>query len=502
MKSKLFKTFLTGVVASGLAIGTGVPLHAAPLQDQSKPSAGYAYAPPPETTSDQPVQGAYEAPQSNDQTAQAQYNDPGYSNTSPQYNNGPADAAPSASSDLAPADPGPAYDQGPQNGRQYSQLSTEQLNQLVAPIALYPDALVAQILAASQYPTQIVQANRFIKENPDLQGRALGDDVDKQDWDPSVKALCQFPRVLANLDRDLSWTQELGDANYNQADDVRAAIQRMRHKAKEAGNLRTNERVRVEDQDDQIQIQPSDPETVYVPEYNPQYVYGYPVGIWPGFYPWWGVGFGGPYISWGWGFPIAPFWGFGWGWGGWGIGWGFHGGIFFGGRPWGFRGPGFYNRAAFFHGNYRGYARGGFANRGFANRGFAGRGTTTGRGFSGAAGNRGTSRSFSGSAGNRSYSRGSSGYSGSRGYSGNRAYSGSSRSYSGGSRSYSGRGMSGSSSHSFTQGGSQRFSSRGSSGRGSSGFGGGHSGGGGHSFGGGHSSGGGSHGGGGGHRGR
>ena len=90
-------------------------------------------------------------------------------------------------------------------------LPPEQLQQLVAPIALYPDALVAQILAASTYPTQIVEAERFIQQNPNLTGAALGAEVDKQDWDPSVKAMTQFPSVLADMDKNLSWTSELGD---------------------------------------------------------------------------------------------------------------------------------------------------------------------------------------------------------------------------------------------------------------------------------------------------
>jgi Protein of unknown function (DUF3300) len=121
----------------------------------------------------------------------------------------------------------------PPDQPQPSHLTAEQLQQLVAPIALYPDALVAQILAASAYPTQIVEAERFLQQNPDLKGKDLGDAVDQQEWDPSVKALTQFPSVLANMDKDLSWTSELGDANYNQQADVMAAIQFMRRKAKE-----------------------------------------------------------------------------------------------------------------------------------------------------------------------------------------------------------------------------------------------------------------------------
>jgi hypothetical protein len=323
----------------------------------------------------------------------------------------------------------------------------------VAPIALYPDALVAQILAAASYPTQIVEAHRFLQQNPDLKGQALGDAVDQQDWDPSVKALCQFPSVLANMDRDLSWTQELGDANYNQSADVMGAIQFMRHKAYDAGNLKTTPQQRVDEQDDQVDIQPADPNVVYVPQYNPAYVYGYPVGVWPGFYPWWG--FGGPYLSFGFGFPISPFFGFGWGWHGWGIGWGFHGGIFFGGHPYAWRGAGFYNHAAFVHGNYRGFARGGYGARGFAGRGYASNGA---RGF---AGNRG----YAGA--NRGYAGGNRGYAG-RPSTGMRsgAYSGHS---SGAARGYSSRGSSGAGAHSSGSG-------HGSSGH--AGGGGGHSGGG------------------------
>ena len=118
-------------------------------------------------------------------------------------------------------------------------LPPEQLQQLVAPIALYPDALVAQILAASTYPTQIVEAERFLQQNPNLTGAALGVEVDKQDWDPSVKGLTQFPSVLADMDKNLSWTSELGDTNYNQQADIMTAIQFMRAKAEGAGHLST-----------------------------------------------------------------------------------------------------------------------------------------------------------------------------------------------------------------------------------------------------------------------
>jgi hypothetical protein len=118
--------------------------------------------------------------------------------------------------------------------------STQQLQQLVAPIALYPDALVAQVLAASTYPTQIVEADRWMQSHSNLKGKKLADEVDKQPWDPSVKALTQFPSVLENMDKNISWTASLGDAYANQGQDVTNAIQAMRQQAQKAGQLNSN----------------------------------------------------------------------------------------------------------------------------------------------------------------------------------------------------------------------------------------------------------------------
>ncbi|HVR22630.1 MAG TPA: DUF3300 domain-containing protein, partial [Candidatus Polarisedimenticolia bacterium] len=406
MKPKLSKTLLTAVLTSAMALGTGTSLGA---QDQSmdKPSAGVS------AQVDQGTPSEQTAPQYN-----APYNAPDQS--------APQDVAPPSPQDQdtyqnqAQAPP-PAT--GPDQ-RQYTPLPPEQLDKLVAPIALYPDALVAQILAASGYPTQIVEADRMAGENPGLKGRDLAEEVDRQDWDPSVKSLVEFPRVLANLDRDLSWTSELGAAYQNQPNDVMQAIQYMRHKAYDAGNLRSTPQERVYEQGSDVDIQPADPDVVYVPTYNPAYVYGYPVGLWPGFYPWWGVGVGGPFISFGIGFPIAPFFGFGWGWHGWGIGWGgFHGGVFFGGHPWAYRGGAFYSHAAFVHGNYRGFssARGGFGARGFAGRDARGFGSGAGHGYAGAGrGYAGASRGFAGGNRGAAVNRGAEG---NRAYAGNRGFS-------------------------------------------------------------------------------
>jgi Protein of unknown function (DUF3300) len=202
------------------------------------------------------------------------------------------------------------------------QQTPEELQQLVAPIALYPDALVSQILAASTYPTEIVEADRWVQEHPDLKGKDLANAVDRQPWDPSIKALTQFPSVLANLDKNLSWTSALGEAYVNQQEAVMDAVQVMRARAEAAGNLKSNEQVKVETEEKTIVIEPADPEVVYVPAYDPWVVYGAPVVVWPGWYPYPGLYVAGPGVSFGVGFAIGFFAGFGWGWHGWGCDWG------------------------------------------------------------------------------------------------------------------------------------------------------------------------------------
>ncbi len=207
-------------------------------------------------------------------------------------------------------------------GAPYAQQTPEQLQRLVAPIALYPDSLVAQILAASTFPEEVVEADRWLQAHPDLKGEALAQAVDQQPWDPSVKALTAFPSVLGNMDKNLSWTSSLGDAYYNQEQDVMNAIQVMRQKAQEAGNLKTTPQQSVTDQGSTIIIQPASPDVVYVPAYDPWVVYGYldrSRGLSGTRIP--GIWFGGPYLSFGIGFGIGWFAGFGWGWPHWGFDW-------------------------------------------------------------------------------------------------------------------------------------------------------------------------------------
>ena len=205
---------------------------------------------------------------------------------------------------------------------QYATKSPELLQQLVAPIALYPDSLVAQILLAATFPEQVVEADRWLQAHPDIKGDALAKTVDQQPWDPSVQALTAFPSVLGNMDKNLSWTSTLGDAYYNQQADVMAAVQVMRQKAQQAGNLKTTEQQAVKTENSTIIIEPAEPEVVYVPAYDPWVVYGDGVVVaWPGWYAYPGIWYAGPYVSWGIGFGIGWYWSYGWGWGHWGCDW-------------------------------------------------------------------------------------------------------------------------------------------------------------------------------------
>jgi len=244
----------------------------------------------------------------------------------------------------------------------YTQQTPEQIQQLVAPIALYPDSLVAQVLAASTFPEQVVEADRWVQAHPDLKGDALGQAVDQQPWDPSVKALTAFPSVLGNMDKNLSWTSSLGDAYYNQQQDVMDAVQVMRRRAEDAGNLKTTPQQTVTNQDSSVVIQPANPDVVYVPAYDPWLVYGGPIGPWPGWYPYPGIWYGGPYLSFGLGFGIGWFGGFGWGWGHWGFDWHNRYALYGGARYYS-RSATFYNRGNFYRG---GAARGGVGARSFA----------------------------------------------------------------------------------------------------------------------------------------
>jgi hypothetical protein len=417
-------------------------------------------------------------------------------------------------------------------------LSPEQLDNLVAPVALYPDQLLSQVLAASTYPLEIVEAQQWLQRNGNLQGSQLMDAAKQQNWDASVQAMVAFPDAMALLTRDVQWTTALGNAFLAHQADVMNAIQEMRARAQNNGRLvnTPQQTITTQAQDGQsaIAIQPANPQVMYVPSYNPEYVWGPPAA---GYYPQLGYPSNSLGVWFGRAVNIASYFagfagllgGFG-GWG-WALNWlthslflnglffnlfGFHGGAGYGG---GFGGGGYAARSVWVHdpGHRLGVPYpnrvvanrfgGGFhtANAGFASRGGFGNGwhtATEGRSFAGESAARSFGNSFSGST--------------SRGFAGNTGNFGSSRGWTspGGSSFLSSGRLSGRSggTQQFAQARSpERFSapresaqhfsaprgsSRGSGGSGGSHFSGGH-GSGGHGGGGGHGSGGHSHGGGG-----
>jgi Protein of unknown function (DUF3300) len=250
----------------------------------------------------------------------------------------------------------PAGVSGNQVPVQEEMLAPEQLADLVAPVALYPDPLLSQVLVASTYPLEVVEARQWLQRNGRLRGQQLTDAARQQSWDASVQGLVAFPDVLATLNQDVRWTTALGDAFLAQQSDVMAAVQRMRARAQAKGKLTSTpqQTVTTETQGDQaaIEIAPADPQVIYVPEYDPAYVWGPPA--WDDYpplaYSRYGFGFG-PGIDIGFCFGG---WG-GWSWGDWG--WG----------PNWFGRSVFVNHGFFRHFGFRGF-RGGHSAGGFAGR--------------------------------------------------------------------------------------------------------------------------------------
>jgi hypothetical protein len=259
-------------------------------------------------------------------------------------------------------------------------LSAEELQQLVAPIALYPDALVAQILGSATFPDQVNDAAGWLQQNQNMKGKALMQAVDAQQWDPSVKALTQFPSVLDNMAKNLSWTSSLGEAYHTQSADVMAAVQVLRAKAQAAGNLKSGSQITVVQQEPQtIVIQPTNPQVVYVPIYDPAVVYGYPY-VTPGYSA--AAVATTAVLAFGVGIAVgaAMSGGFGWGYSSWNCNWHsttvvYHGGSYYGNAAWH---GGYYGSSASAYGPYgsasagRGYnpstgtyARGGTVSNGY-----------------------------------------------------------------------------------------------------------------------------------------
>ena len=202
------------------------------------------------------------------------------------------------------------------------QLSPQQLESMVAPIALYPDSLLSQVLVASTYPLELVEAEQWLQQHQNVKGSKLLKEAKKQQWDPSVQALVPFPDVIQRLTSDIRWATDLGNAFLAQQADVMNAVQHLRAEARDSGKLTDTpqQNVVVENQDGQsaIEIQPADPQVIYVPTYDPGYFWGPP----PPMYPWPELYYPGIDIGWGWGGGINLGFYFGGccGWGGWGWG--------------------------------------------------------------------------------------------------------------------------------------------------------------------------------------
>jgi len=207
-----------------------------------------------------------------------------------------------------------------------AKLPPDQLDSLVAPIALYPDPLLSQTLVASTYPLEVVQLKQWLEKNSGLKEKELAEAVKKQNWDPSIQALAALPDVVKRLSEDIKWTTDLGNAFLAQQGDVMDAVQRMRKKAQDTGNLKSSEQQKVEtkvvENKQVIVVQQASPEVVYVPTYNPTVVYGPPVYPYPPvYYPPPGYYAAGMAISFGVGIAMGAAWGGGWGWNcGWGGG--------------------------------------------------------------------------------------------------------------------------------------------------------------------------------------
>src|SRR5258708_1174529 len=184
--------------------------------------------------------------------------------------------------------PSPRWGQAAPSQDQAAKIPPDQLDSLVAPIALYPDPMLAQTLAASTYPLELIQLQQWLSKNPGLKDKALADAVSKQPWDPSIQALAGLPEVVKRLGDDIQWTTDLGNAFLAQQSEVMDAVQRMRKKAQDTGNLKSTEQQKVETKviasKSVIVVEQADPQVVYVPSYDPVVVYGAPVYPYPPIY--------------------------------------------------------------------------------------------------------------------------------------------------------------------------------------------------------------------------
>jgi len=377
---------------AGLAVGLSlllIPLSEADLFAQQAP-----YYPPPEYDQQQPY------PSQQQPYYPQRQQDPGYPQQQPDYSQQqdypqqqePQAAYPDAGQEYPQQDyhqaqtaPGDEYPQ-PQYAPQQP-LAPEQLQQMVAPIALFPDGLLAEVLAAATYPLQITEANQWRQAQGNASPDQIASGANMQDWDPSVKALVAFPQVLSEMAQSLQWTTDLGNAYYNQPQDVMSAVQTMRQRARAAGTLESTPQETVTQDQGYVEVAPVNPQVVYVPQYNPWAVYGQPVAPYPGFSA--GAEFGSfvagavvgglvAPVVFGAGMVMSAFAHMAWGFFGWGLGWG-SGAVFYHGygyyphslsvHDWGLArgGPryfGRFDRAGGYYGHGGSYGRGGYYGRG------------------------------------------------------------------------------------------------------------------------------------------
>ena len=318
-----------------LAAGSAQLIAQQPYPYPGQQPMPYGYAQPQYAQPQQYADPQYAQPQApQPQYAQPQYGQPQYPQpqyAQPQYGQQqPYAQQPPEQPAYPQQDPQMQLDQMEQpQGNQQAQppLNPDELDQLVAPIALYPDALLAQILTASTYPAQVSVAGQWLQQ---MQAQGYGSPsmvasgADAQsDWDPSIKALTAFPQVLDMMNSNLEWTTALGNAYYNQPQDVMQTVQVMRERAAAAGNLQATPQESVSNDQGNIELAPANPQEVYVPVYDPWDIYGQPVSPYPGFSFTGALGsfFGGPPISYGLGFALAAFERFPWGFLGWAFDW-------------------------------------------------------------------------------------------------------------------------------------------------------------------------------------
>ena len=285
----------------------------APQYAEPAPQNGYA---PPQV----------QAPQFQPPAPPQPYPDqqPQYAPEQPQYAPRPYAPQPYADQNQAPP-----YDQQDQSQAPATAqaLSAQDLEQLLAPIALYPDSLLAQILAASTYPAQVAVADQWLQQMR-AQGYSSPDQIAaganaQTNWDPSIKALTAFPDVLDLMNHDLEWTTNLGNAYYNQPQDVMQTVQVLRDRAEQAGNLQSTPQEEVNNDQGYVELAPTNPQVVYVPTYNPWDVYGEPIAPYPGFSFFGALGnfFGGVPIQYGLSFALGAFDRMPFGWTAWGCDW-------------------------------------------------------------------------------------------------------------------------------------------------------------------------------------